>query len=84
MTTLEFKLSLPDELAKQAREAGLLTPDAMERLIVEALRRREAFDRFLETADRVAKAEIPPMSMEEINREVKAARADRRQREAGH
>ena len=36
------------------------------------------------SADRVAAAGIAPMSMEEINAEVKAARAERRQRAGGH
>ena len=37
----------------------------------------------LKVADRIEAAGIPPMSMEEINAEVKAARAERRKREAG-
>lgn len=81
MTTVQ--LTLPDTLVREAREAGLLTPQAMERLLLDALRRREAAGRLLEIADRVAEAGIPPMSMEEINAEVKAARAERREREAG-
>ncbi len=35
MTTLEIKLSLPDGLADEARAAGLLTPEALEKLIAE-------------------------------------------------
>ncbi len=77
MTTLEIKLSLPDGLANEARAAGLLTPEALEKLIAEALRRR-AFDELLSVADRVEAAGVPPMSMEEINAEVKAYRAERR------
>lgn len=37
MTTIQ--VTLPDALANQAQEAGLLTPQSMERLIEEALRR---------------------------------------------
>ena len=81
MTTVQ--VTLPDELAQQAKAAGLLTPEAMERLLAEALRRRRAVDELLKVADRVQAAGIPPMSMEEINAEVKAARAERRKREAG-
>ncbi len=77
MTTLEIKLSLPDGLANEARAAGLLTPEALEKLIAEALRRR-AFDELLSVAGRVEAAGVPPMSMEEINAEVKAYRAERR------
>jgi hypothetical protein len=47
------------------------------RLLNEAIKRRQAADALLSIADRVAEAGIPPMSMEEINTEVKAARAER-------
>ena len=77
MTTLEIKFSLPDSVAKDAQAAGLLTPKAIEQLIADALRRR-AFDEFLSVAERVEAAGIPPMTMEEINAEVKAYRAERR------
>jgi hypothetical protein len=33
-------VSLPDELAQQAQSAGLLTPQALEKLLNEALRRQ--------------------------------------------
>jgi len=77
MTTLEVKLSLPDSLAKEAQQAGLLAPEALEKLIAEALRRK-AFDELLSVADRIEGAGIPPMSMEEINAEIEAYRAERR------
>ena len=69
---------------QQARAAGLLTPQALDRLLTDALRRQEAADSLLSIAERVAAAGIEPMSMEEINTEVKAARAQRRQRAGGH
>jgi hypothetical protein len=75
MTTLQIEL--PDTTAVAARAAGLLTPQALDRLLTQALRRREAADSLLAVADRVAAAGIAPMSMQEINAEVKAARADR-------
>jgi hypothetical protein len=81
MTTVQ--LTLPDDLAQQAKAAGLLTPEALERMLAAALRRRQAVDGLLKVADRVEAAGIPPMSMEEINAEVKATRAERRKREAG-
>ena len=43
-------------LANLAQEAGLLTPQSMERLIQEALRRREAADQLAGVADRPAAA----------------------------
>lgn len=77
MTILEIKLSLPDKVANDAQAAGLLTPEAIEVLIAEALRRK-AFDELLSVADRVEAAGVTPMSMEQINAEIEAYRAERR------
>jgi len=68
---------------RAAREAGLLTSEAPERLLMDAIKRRQAADALLEIAERVAEAGIEPMSMEEIDREVKAVRAERRRRAGG-
>ncbi|MCK6450209.1 MAG: hypothetical protein L6R19_05045 [Alphaproteobacteria bacterium] len=73
MTKIEVELS--DATAKAARDAGLLTSEALERLSADALRRRQAADRLLSIADSVAKAGIAPLPIDEINAEVKAARA---------
>lgn len=81
MTTIQIEL--PEAMARAAREAGLLTPQALERL-PDALKRQEAADSLLSIADRVAAAGIEPLSMEEINVEVNAARAERMQRAGGH
>lgn len=81
MTTIQIEL--PDATAKAARDAGLLTPQALDRLLTDALKRQQAADSLLLIADRVAAAGIEPMSMDEINAEVKAARAERRQRAGG-
>ena len=72
MTT--FQIELPDGTAQAARAAGLLTPQALDRLLTEALRRREAANSLLSIADRVGAAGIEPLTMEEINAEVKASR----------
>ncbi len=77
MTTVQIELS--DTTAQAARAAGLLTPQALDRLLTQALRKREAADSLLSIADRVAAAGIAPMSMRQINDEVKAARAQRGQ-----
>jgi hypothetical protein len=82
MTTIQIEL--PEATAPAAREAGLLTPQALERLLTDALERQQAADALLSIADRMAVAGIEPMSMQEINAEVKAARAERRQRASGH
>jgi hypothetical protein len=49
----------------------------LERLLADVIRRRQATDALLATADRVAEAGIETMSMQEIDREVKAVRAER-------
>lgn len=82
MTTIQIEL--PDATAQAARDAGLLTPQALERLFNAALQRKQAADSLLSIADRVAAAGVEPMSMDEINAEVKAARAERKQRASGH
>lgn len=69
-------IELNDATAEAAREAGLLTSAAMERLLREALIRREAATELLGIADRVGG--LPPLSMAEIDAEVKALRAERR------
>lgn len=76
MTTLEVKLDLPDRLAKAAKDAGLLAPEALEKIITEALRRQN-FNELLYVADRVEAAGIPPMSAEELNAEIQACRMER-------
>jgi hypothetical protein len=77
----ELVVKLPDELAQRARSAGLLTDSAIQRLLEEAMR-REAGRRLLQVAERLHAAGVPPMSEEDIVAEVKAARAERRAREA--
>lgn len=77
MTTIQIEL--PDATVRAAREAGLLTAQALERLFAEAIRRKQAANALLSIADRVAAANIPALSMQEINAEVKAARAERKQ-----
>lgn len=61
-----------------------MTPQALDRRLTDALKRQQAADVLLATANRVAAAGIEPMSMKEINAQVKAARSERRQRAGGH
>ena len=80
----KIQIELPDATAQAAQAAGLLTPQALDRILSNALRRQQAADYLLTVADKVAAADIAPMSMEEINAEVKAAREERRQRADRH
>ncbi|MGH7104560.1 MAG: hypothetical protein ACREFJ_19455 [Acetobacteraceae bacterium] len=56
----------------------------LDQLLTDAIRRRQAADALLSIADRVAEAGIAPMSMDEIDAEVKAVRAERRRRAGRH
>lgn len=75
MTTVQIEL--PEELARKAKEAGLLTPEALEQLIAEALRERR-IERLFEIRKELQAAGIAPMSAEEIEAEICAAREDAR------
>ena len=78
MTTLT--INLPDNIAKEAKDAGLLTSETLAQLLKDAVRRR-AGQRLLDIAKRIQATGISPMSDEEIVAEVKAARAERRARQ---
>jgi hypothetical protein len=80
----KIQIELPESTAKAAKEAGLLTPEALNRLLTDAIRRLRAADELLTIADRVASAGVEPLSMEEVDAEVKSVRSSRRQRAGGH
>lgn len=79
-TVTKIEIELPEATAEAARNAGLLTSEALGRLLTDAIRRRQAADSLLSIAERIQAAGIPPMSMDEIDAEVKAYRAERRHR----
>lgn len=79
MTTIQIQL--PDDLAQDAQAAGLLTPDAIERLLRERLR-RQAGDALRAMWNRMPREELTPEIEEMVNEEVRAVRAERRQRAA--
>ncbi len=73
----EVTVTLPDELAARASDAGLLSDGAIQALLEDAMRRR-AGRRLLEVAAQIHAAAIPPMTDAEIAAEVAATRAERR------
>jgi hypothetical protein len=78
----EITISLPDDLAQQADSYGLLEPQAFEQFLRDEVRRR-AGDRLMEMMQRLSDANTePPMSMDEIQAEVDAVRAERRAKRA--
>ena len=71
-------VSLPDELAQQAQSAGLLRPDAMERLLREAMKQRQVDDLF-STMGKLASL-TPQLTEAEIDAEIAASRVERARR----
>jgi len=80
----KVQIELPDATAEAAQAAGLLTSQALDRLLSSALRKRQAGDWLLGIVDEVAAAGASPMSEAEIQAEVRAARETRRRRAAGN
>ena len=74
MTTLEVTLELPDSLAKEAQQAGLLAPEELERLVREALRAKRV-ERLSMVREKLAAEPLPPMTPEEIQAEIEVYRA---------
>lgn len=77
MTTLEVKLDLPESLAKEAQQAGLLTPQALEAMLRERLRTQRVTE-LREAVKQMVSAGSAPMTMEEIEAEIQAYRKERR------
>ena len=77
----EFKLTLPDSLAREAKASGLLTPEAIEALLREEIRRRRV-NQLFEAADRLANLELPLLTESEVEAEIEATRQSRRTSDA--
>jgi hypothetical protein len=71
---IELKMSLPDNLAKEAARAGLLSNVEIEKLLPEEIRRGTTNELF-EAMDRMAAVEVVPMTEDEIQAEIDAVRA---------
>ena len=77
MTMLQVKLNLPDRLAREAQDAGLLTPASLSKLLKEAVRRRAA-QTLLAGAARASRMGGKPATAEAIQAEVNAVRRARK------
>lgn len=75
MTTVHIEL--PDQLAQQARNAGLLSPEKMEAMLRAQLR-REAFEGLRALHERLPGEELTPRDEQEVEEAVREARAERR------
>lgn len=79
MTTIQIQL--PDDLVQDAQAAGLLTPEAIERLLRERLR-TQAGDALRQMWAHMQSEELTPEIEQIIDDEVQAARAEQRKRAA--
>jgi hypothetical protein len=77
MTRLNVEIVLPDVLAEQARDAGLLEPGAVEEMVRQALLARRV-ETLTEARKVLASAPLPPMTVEEIQAEIDAYRSEAR------
>ena len=72
---------LPDQLAQEAQRAGLLQPETMEVLLREAMR-TQRIERLFATMAKL-RTQTPPLTEEEVQAEIRAARAARRSGASG-
>jgi hypothetical protein len=81
MTTLELTLNLPDDLAQEAQHAGLLTPQAIEAMLREQLRKL-AGETLRTMWARRPDEELTPEIEQAIANDVRSARAALRKKTA--
>jgi len=81
MVTREITITLPDDIAQAAEERGLLTAEALEQIIRAEVGRRE-HQRLRAMMDDLASLDEPPLTNEELDAEIRAARAERRAKRA--
>jgi hypothetical protein len=77
MTTVQIEL--PDQLAQQARSAGLLSPQKIEAMLRAQLR-REAFKGLRTLHERLPDEELTPEAEQQIDETVNKLRAEHRRR----
>jgi len=82
--SITVQLDLPEEVANEARETGLLEPGRLEELLNEELRRARARQELGQMLKELHSLPGEPMSYEEIQTEIDAVRAERRGRASGH
>jgi len=82
--SITVQLDLPEEIAKKARAAGLLDPKRVATLIARELNSGADERSFFKMVREIRAQAGEPMTMEEIQAEVDAVRAEKRARETGH
>lgn len=74
---MQVILNLPDDVALRAQDAGLLTENAVQKLLEEAIR-RAAGRKLLTMAERLHAANIPPMGEDDLDDLIHKVRAERK------
>ena len=72
------QITLPDQLAKEAQRAGLLSPASLERWLRDQLKTQRVDELFAAMERMTAVDEPAVMSPEEVGLEIAAMRAKRR------
>jgi hypothetical protein len=76
MTTIQ--ITLPDELAQEAEQAGLLSQESLEKTLRQQLKSK-SFDQLAAMMDRISAVnDLPYMSPEEVAEEIRIMRAEKR------
>jgi len=81
--SITVRLDLPESVAAEAKAKGLLDPKYVATLIARELALETDPRSFFEMVREIRAQPGEPMTMEEIQTEVDAVRAERRAREAG-
>jgi hypothetical protein len=75
MTKLDLSINLPDRLAQEAREAGLLAPDALAEMLADGVRKKAA-ERIRAARAAAGQDKAPSLaSLQAIVNEVRAAKS---------
>jgi len=82
--SVTVELDLPEGLIRQARQMGLLESRRMAELLSEEVRRRNAGQQLKQVLDEIRSLPGEPPTLDEIDAEIKAVRAERRARETRH
>ena len=75
--TVETRFDLPEDLAREAQAFGLLSPEGLEQLVRDEIRRRRV-DQLFDASDRLTRLAGPALTSAEIEAEIQTARAERR------
>ena len=76
--SITVQLDLPESVAAEAKAKGLLDPHALARLVEREIELDKPMRKFREMVEQMRAYPDEPMTMDEIQAEVNAVRAERR------